>query len=201
MTATTEARVHSCACGCGRPLPLRRRTDHDLAGPCLKRWQRQGCPEGGPRPPQWVRRSSRTERLDRLEELFAAGQSYAQAAGELGLTVRSVEAYAVDLNKRKRERGEALAASLRPAVPLRSAVLWQDRAACRGHGELFFGPEGERLADRQAREAAAVTLCEFCPVRRECEVAGMAQEYGTWGGLTEAERAQRANHHQEERAA
>jgi WhiB family transcriptional regulator, redox-sensing transcriptional regulator len=147
-------------------------------------------------------RAEMASRLDGLEDLFAEGFSYAQAAADLGMSVRSVENYAKKLNQRKRERGEAMAATLRPAVPLRSASRWQDWAACRGHGDLFFGPEGERLADRQAREAAAVTLCEWCPVRRECGVAGMAQEYGTWGGLTEADRAeQRANHHQEERAA
>jgi len=69
---------------------------------------------------------------------------------------------------------------------------WQVDAACRDVGlELFFGPEGERSAERDRREQAAVTFCVGCPVVEACREHAMAvpEAYGVWGGQPEAERA------------
>jgi len=76
-----------------------------------------------------------------------------------------------------------------PAPPAGVIRTWQDMAACRGHGELFFGPEGELRADRLVREAKAATLCRSCPVVQEClELACRTREKGWWGGMNEAAR-------------
>ena len=135
-----------------------------------------------------ARAAAAEARITRLETLFAAGLTYADAAAEMGVTFRSVEHYAAELNRRKRERGAAEAAALKPAVPLPGARHWHDRAACRGHAGLFFAPDRERLADRQAREAAARSLCQLCPVQPECLAEGLGHKFGTWGGLTEEDR-------------
>jgi WhiB family redox-sensing transcriptional regulator len=60
--------------------------------------------------------------------------------------------------------------------------------------ELFFGPDGERLADRERREAAAKSICATCPVRARCldHALVAAERYGVWGGLDETERAAEA---------
>lgn len=69
---------------------------------------------------------------------------------------------------------------------------WQDAAACRGADlGLFFGPDGEREGHRLVREALAAAVCAACPVRTECLGYAMSrpEKYGTWGGLSEDERA------------
>jgi WhiB family transcriptional regulator, redox-sensing transcriptional regulator len=69
---------------------------------------------------------------------------------------------------------------------------WQNRAACRGAAlHLFFGPEGERSADRERRENAALELCMVCPVLETCRIHAMVmpETHGVWGGMTEAERS------------
>jgi len=71
------------------------------------------------------------------------------------------------------------------------AFAWQDRAACReADPSLFFHPEGERGAARAARVAAAKEVCGRCVVQAVCAewALGLPEPYGTWGGLTEAER-------------
>ena len=76
-----------------------------------------------------------------------------------------------------------------PAPPAQMIRTWQDRAACRGHGGLFFGPDGELRADRLVREAKAATLCRSCPVVQEClDLACRSREKGWWGGMSEAGR-------------
>ena len=68
---------------------------------------------------------------------------------------------------------------------------WQLRAACRSYDpEMFFHPENERGAAREAREAAAKAICAQCPVLATCrEHAQVSRErYGVWGGLSETER-------------
>lgn len=76
-----------------------------------------------------------------------------------------------------------------PAPPAPVIRTWQDLAACRGHGGLFFGPEGELRADRLVREARAATLCRSCPVVEQClDLACRHREKGWWGGMNETGR-------------
>ena len=68
---------------------------------------------------------------------------------------------------------------------------WQMHGACRGEDpSLFFHPEGERGAAREAREAAAQAICATCPVMRECAEHALAvrEPYGVWGQMSEDER-------------
>lgn len=69
---------------------------------------------------------------------------------------------------------------------------WQDDAACRGEDlVLFFGPAGERQPERDVRERSAKAICAQCPARNPCLMYALSvpEKYGTWGGLTEDERA------------
>lgn len=68
---------------------------------------------------------------------------------------------------------------------------WQDSAACRDEPlVLFFGPDGERTAYREARELRAKQVCMGCPVRTECldYAVTRPEKAGVWGGLNEDER-------------
>lgn len=69
---------------------------------------------------------------------------------------------------------------------------WHDLAACCDEpSELFYGPEGEKLPHRLAREKRALAICERCPVRAECRSHALRrpETYGVWGGTTEAGRS------------
>jgi predicted Fe-S protein YdhL (DUF1289 family) len=56
---------------------------------------------------------------------------------------------------------------------------WMARAACRGQDtELFY-------IDRSTSHGK---VCGGCPVRAECLVAGLRDEFGVWGGSTPAQR-------------
>ena len=68
---------------------------------------------------------------------------------------------------------------------------WQMDGACRGEDpSIFFHPEGERGPAREAREAAAKSICARCPVIAECAAHALAvrEPYGVWGGLSEDDR-------------
>lgn len=68
---------------------------------------------------------------------------------------------------------------------------WQLDALCRGMTvTLFFHPWGERGESRAARDEAAKSICEACPVIAECRQHALtvAEPYGVWGGLTEEDR-------------
>lgn len=70
-------------------------------------------------------------------------------------------------------------------------MSWQDGAACTGTAmPLFFGPDRETQAEREAREGEAKAVCASCPVRAECLAYALRHSvrYGIWGGLNEAER-------------
>jgi WhiB family redox-sensing transcriptional regulator len=59
-------------------------------------------------------------------------------------------------------------------------------AACRAADpDLFFGPDGERKAERQAREEKARAVCAGCPVRRRCyeQARANGERWGIWGGV------------------
>jgi WhiB family redox-sensing transcriptional regulator len=69
---------------------------------------------------------------------------------------------------------------------------WRADAACQGATAGHFYPPAtaESREDRQAREGAARELCGRCSVRDACLQYALyvAEPYGIWGGLTEAER-------------
>lgn len=68
---------------------------------------------------------------------------------------------------------------------------WQDNAACRFTGwVLFYGPDHERPADKEIREAQAKAICDTCPVLTECREHALAhpEKWGYWAGMTEDER-------------
>lgn len=73
---------------------------------------------------------------------------------------------------------------------------WIERARCGGapvapgnwaaFPEDLYGPGGDDY--RAAVEEFRAAYCRRCPVRVECLRAGMQEEFGIWGGLTQAER-------------
>jgi WhiB family redox-sensing transcriptional regulator len=68
---------------------------------------------------------------------------------------------------------------------------WHQSAACAGEpSDVFYGPEGEKLPARRAREARALSFCAACPVCDECRdhALGLPESYGVWGGTTEGSR-------------
>ena len=70
---------------------------------------------------------------------------------------------------------------------------WQDKALCKTDGvdvTVFFNDERVRGPEKQARESAAKKICTACPIKTECLEHALAvpEDFGVWGGLTEAER-------------
>jgi len=55
---------------------------------------------------------------------------------------------------------------------------------------LFYSPEGERGSRKRRRESSAKAICATCEVAEICAAYALAwrEPYGTWGGLTEADR-------------
>lgn len=93
------------------------------------------------------------------------------------------------LSKRAVDRA-AKVSRLKPRDPDADSS-WQDDAACSGKDLFFFGPDGERLPEREIREREAKRVCRDCPVRSAClnyAIASKAVD-GVWGGLNEDERA------------
>jgi WhiB family transcriptional regulator, redox-sensing transcriptional regulator len=71
---------------------------------------------------------------------------------------------------------------------------WQVRGACRTAGpSLFYSPEGERGSRKRRRESSAKAICATCEVAEICAAYALAwrEPYGTWGGLSEADREAR----------
>lgn len=69
---------------------------------------------------------------------------------------------------------------------------WQTQSVCAQTDDtLFFHPEGERGVTRRQRAEAAKAICRSCPVMMECRDKALRtrEPYGTWGGLSEDERA------------
>lgn len=74
-----------------------------------------------------------------------------------------------------------------------SGLGWMRHAACRSEDlGLFFGPDGEQPAARDAREAAAKAVCSRCRVRSACLADALERgaRHGVLGGTTPAERKQ-----------
>ncbi|MET7648168.1 WhiB family transcriptional regulator [Streptomyces sp. NPDC005426] len=59
---------------------------------------------------------------------------------------------------------------------------------------VFYSPTGERGQARRQREETARAICRGCPVNESCHLFAMTshQDFGVWGGRTEAERRSRA---------
>jgi WhiB family redox-sensing transcriptional regulator len=61
---------------------------------------------------------------------------------------------------------------------------------------LFFGPDGEWLAEREIRERKAKVICALCALRAECLEYALRHpaRYGIWGGLNTEELAVERRH-------
>ena len=73
------------------------------------------------------------------------------------------------------------------------AIFCSEVAACRGMSPvMFYGHEGERPRDREAREKVAKAFCGRCPAVSLCLWHALEndQRYGIWGGLGPEERAE-----------
>lgn len=67
---------------------------------------------------------------------------------------------------------------------------WTDDAGCRGESlDLFYSPDGERAAERTARETKAKAVCWRCPVEQLCRDDAVATKdtWGVRGGMTPEE--------------
>jgi WhiB family redox-sensing transcriptional regulator len=76
--------------------------------------------------------------------------------------------------------------------PRAEAWTWQLLARCRGEDvSVFFHPDGERGHDRKRRQQRAKAICAKCPVAAKCREHSLIshERFGTWGGLSEDERA------------
>jgi WhiB family redox-sensing transcriptional regulator len=114
-----------------------------------------------------------------------AGARSAHGQGQAAARSEATTAVAV-LPERRSARN---AARIPPVAQLR--LGWQERAACQGSdAKLFFGPEKERIRDREVREGAAKRVCASCPVLRECRNHALQtpELFGIWGGLSETDR-------------
>jgi WhiB family redox-sensing transcriptional regulator len=61
---------------------------------------------------------------------------------------------------------------------------WTDRAACKGTDtDTFFNDRGKGLAP-----TLIVRICQDCPIKYECRLAGYAEYDGYWGNSTARER-------------
>ena len=97
----------------------------------------------------------------------------------------------------RRRRARAKGAVIPPGGPVPSdlpallavpvpAVPVPRHGACAAVGpELWFPPDGEQPAAREARLARAVMICHSCPVQAQCYTAAVAngEAWGIWGGV------------------
>ena len=67
---------------------------------------------------------------------------------------------------------------------MNASLDWQERAACTGRDDLFFGPDDETRRERNLRVKQAAAICAGCPVWRPCRRYSVAtrQAFGVWGG-------------------
>jgi WhiB family transcriptional regulator, redox-sensing transcriptional regulator len=130
------------------------------------------------------------QRMVELSGHLATGLTVAEAAEKMGLRAGQADYCAELLHQHLLEDAIVNLDDVpTPAPPEEIIRYWQDRAACRGYSELFFGPDGEYRADRLVREAKAATLCRSCPVLEEClDTAAKTSALGWWGGMSETER-------------
>lgn len=66
-------------------------------------------------------------------------------------------------------------------------TTWRDRAECLGYDlDTLMYPD--QVNPHPYLREATSRWCAKCPVVRECRIAGLAEEYGVWGGLTPSTR-------------
>jgi len=56
---------------------------------------------------------------------------------------------------------------------------WRQHAACRGASPAAFYPE----PGQWNVAAAAIAVCQTCPVVKQCGEVGAGEVYGIWGGV------------------
>lgn len=69
--------------------------------------------------------------------------------------------------------------------PVRAEDEWKEKGLCRTEGDPeWWFPEGR---DKAYWESRAISVCERCPMRRQCRERALAnkEEWGVWAGLTE----------------
>lgn len=76
--------------------------------------------------------------------------------------------------------------------PLLEEWTWQLEGSCRGLPSETFFPEALRGKHLRAREAAAKSICQACPVLTNCRDHALRapEMHGIWGATTPLERAQ-----------
>jgi hypothetical protein len=115
-----------------------------------------------------------------LAELYGVGDDYLR-----GRLLRA--GFNPDTGEAKREEHTPYATTVGDAN-----LLWQDQGAC-------VGKDSEQFFD-ELRPKEAINICTGCPIRERClswamEVEGKAARdyrYGIFGGLTSAQRFERA---------
>lgn len=67
---------------------------------------------------------------------------------------------------------------------------WDQRACGHRNAHLFFGPEKETKAEREARETLAGAVCDTCPIQAACLAYALTagEKHGVWGGMSEEDR-------------
>lgn len=72
--------------------------------------------------------------------------------------------------------------------PVGSSLCWQQRSQCRSVSSDLFFPDSTDPTDPRTESAKA--LCRSCRVSTECLRHALInrEQFGIWGGLTEAER-------------
>lgn len=71
--------------------------------------------------------------------------------------------------------GQALQGNCSPDVWNGNTLLVQRMV------ELFYSEDPEEID-------TAKSICEGCPVQKQCLIQGLHEEFGIWGGLTPEER-------------
>lgn len=85
----------------------------------------------------------------------------------------------VHTERQRRYRQTGSGATRRPVA----LAAWMDQAECKGMDPDIFHP------DRGESKAAAIAICNTCPVKEQClEHAVVNHEDGVWGGTGYRER-------------
>jgi WhiB family transcriptional regulator, redox-sensing transcriptional regulator len=82
--------------------------------------------------------------------------------------------------------------SVETFVRLAQRQPWMTQALCKGSGTSFFPNETRPARVNPKEYAAAVEVCQTCPVINECREYGKDEKFGVWGGTTPADRSPRA---------
>jgi WhiB family redox-sensing transcriptional regulator len=75
-----------------------------------------------------------------------------------------------------------------------------DQAACIGIDPRVFFPDNPQTLAGKKQSANARAICARCPVTEPCLEAGLAEEWGIWGGVDASERGRMARRAAREKA-